>query len=70
MVDILVVSLHSGKEYSEDPTSFQVYFAQSCIDNGANLVVGHHPHVVQRVEEYSPSLDTSDEQSKNGWIDL
>jgi|AntAceMinimDraft_9_1070365.scaffolds.fasta_scaffold01780_4 poly-gamma-glutamate synthesis protein (capsule biosynthesis protein) len=68
IVDILIVSLHSGKEYSEGPTSFQVSFAQSCIDSGANLIIGHHPHVVLGVEEYSPSLDASDEQSKNGWI--
>jgi len=57
IVDILVVSLHSGKEYSQDPTLFQIFFAESCINNGADLVIGHHPHVVQKVEKYN-----------DGWI--
>lgn len=57
VADILVVSLHAGKEYSPEPTSFQVDFAHSCIDAGADLIIGHHPHVVQKVEKY-----------KGGWI--
>jgi len=56
-VDILVVSLHAGQEYAENPTNFQISFAQDCINSGADLVVGHHPHVVQRIEQY-----------KDGWI--
>jgi len=56
-VDILVVSLHSGEEYKKKPTPFQVSFAKICIDNGADLVIGHHPHVVQGIEKY-----------KDGWI--
>ncbi len=55
--DILIVSLHSGDEYAKEPTAFQVIFAKDCIDSGANLVVEHHPHVLQRLEQY-----------KNGWI--
>jgi len=56
-VDVLVISLHAGEEYAENPTNFQISFAQDCIDNGADLVIGHHPHVVQRIEKY-----------KDGWI--
>jgi len=56
-VDILIISLHAGEEYEENPNLFQVSFAKSCIENGADLVVGHHPHVVQAIEKY-----------KNGWI--
>ncbi len=56
-VDILIISLHAGEEYAENPTNFQISFAQDCISNGADLIVGHHPHVVQRVEQY-----------KDGWI--
>jgi len=55
--DILIISLHSGEEYSFEPTQFQVEFSQAFIDAGANLVVGHHPHVIQRDELY-----------KNGYI--
>lgn len=49
-VDILVVSLHAGEEYSKEPNEFQKAFAKSAINAGADLVVGHHPHVVQPVE--------------------
>jgi poly-gamma-glutamate synthesis protein (capsule biosynthesis protein) len=56
-VDVLIVSLHAGEEYAENPTNFQISFAQDCINSGADLVVQHHPHVVQRIEKY-----------KNGWI--
>jgi len=55
--DILIVSLHAGKEYSSKPTPFQVLFSQVCIEAGADLVVGHHAHVIQPVEKY-----------KSGWI--
>jgi len=56
-VDVLIVSLHSGEEYSTSSTPFQISFSKVCIDAGADLVVGHHPHVIQKVEKY-----------KDGWI--
>lgn len=51
-VDILIVSLHSGEEYLKEPTGLQVSFARAAIDSGADLIVGHHPHVVQKNETY------------------
>ena len=56
-VDILIVSLHSGTEYSSLPTQFQKEFSRMAIDSGADLVIGHHPHVIQPNEKY-----------KDGWI--
>lgn len=56
-VDILIVSLHAGEEYIFEPTQFQVEFSRAAIDAGADLVVGHHPHVIQKSEKY-----------QNGWI--
>ncbi|MGE5483461.1 MAG: CapA family protein [Ignavibacteriales bacterium] len=50
--DFVVVSMHAGTEYSEDPDSNQVRYARAAVDAGADLVLGHHPHVVQRVERY------------------
>jgi len=49
-VDVLIVSLHAGKEYDTEPTQFQIDFAKMAIDSGADLVVGHHPHVIQPIE--------------------
>lgn len=50
--DFVIVSMHSGKEYTEELTEAQTGFARAAIDAGADLVIGHHPHVVQRVEKY------------------
>ena len=50
--DIVVVSVHWGEEYETHHNEFQEVFARGFIDAGANLVVGHHPHVVQELERY------------------
>ncbi|MDO8663734.1 MAG: CapA family protein [Candidatus Wildermuthbacteria bacterium] len=52
-VDVLIVSLHSGEEYISEPSQSQIEFARTAIDYGADLLVGHHPHVVQKNEIYS-----------------
>jgi poly-gamma-glutamate synthesis protein (capsule biosynthesis protein) len=51
--DFVVVSMHAGIEYAILPSKAQENFAHEAIDAGANLVVGHHPHVVQKAEEYN-----------------
>lgn len=50
--DIVVVSLHYGEEYFPTPNDLQVSISRAAIDAGADLVIGHHPHVVQRIEKY------------------
>lgn len=55
-VDILVVSYHYGNEYQKEPTERQKSLAKLAIDNGARIVVGHHPHVVQTVEKYKDGI--------------
>jgi len=50
--DIIVVSFHFGDEYQSSSNSSQQFFAHLAIDSGADLVIGHHPHVVQEVEKY------------------
>jgi poly-gamma-glutamate capsule biosynthesis protein CapA/YwtB (metallophosphatase superfamily) len=54
--DVVIVSMHSGIEYLAKPTAAQVTFAHAAIDAGATLVIGHHPHVVQREEQYRGGL--------------
>jgi poly-gamma-glutamate synthesis protein (capsule biosynthesis protein) len=49
---VVVVSIHWGVEYEETPTERQITYARLAIDSGASLVLGHHPHVIQPVEEY------------------
>ncbi len=55
-VDILVVSLHWGIEYVFYPSPEQQNLARLSIDKGADLVIGHHPHVIQGIEEYKNKL--------------
>jgi hypothetical protein len=53
--DILVVSIHFGNEYSPH-NSRQEILAKMAIDMGANIIVGHHPHVIQDIETYNGGL--------------
>jgi hypothetical protein len=45
--DAVIVSMHWGYEYEVRPDPAQRDIAQALLDAGADLVVGHHPHVVQ-----------------------
>jgi len=55
-VDVLITSFHFGEEYELIQNERQTQLAQDAIDNGALIVVGHHPHVIQPVEEYNGGL--------------
>jgi poly-gamma-glutamate synthesis protein (capsule biosynthesis protein) len=50
--DILVVSLHWGDEFIDRPSPGDVQLAHAVVDAGADLIVGHHPHVLRGVERY------------------
>jgi poly-gamma-glutamate synthesis protein (capsule biosynthesis protein) len=50
--DVVIVSLHSGIEYTDAPQPNQQSLARAAIDAGAALVLGHHPHTLQGVERY------------------
>jgi poly-gamma-glutamate capsule biosynthesis protein CapA/YwtB (metallophosphatase superfamily) len=50
--EIVIVSVHAGEEYSQELNWFQVEFSKAAIDAGADIVIGHHPHVVQKYEIY------------------
>ena len=54
--DVIVVSVHHGVEYRTIPTKAQVTFAHAAVDAGAMIVVGHHPHVIQPLEQYRDGL--------------
>lgn len=51
-VDVVMVSLHWGVEFTERPRPEQVALAHALVDAGADVIVGHHPHVLQSVEVY------------------
>ncbi len=52
---IVIVNLHWGIEGDDTPASSQIEIAHSIIDAGADLIIGHHPHRLQGIEEYNGS---------------
>lgn len=50
--DLVVVALHWGLERKPVPSPFQVALGRACIDAGADIVWGHHSHVLQAAELY------------------
>lgn len=55
--DLVVVSLHWGNEYQAGPDANQEKLAQRLVDAGADILWGHHPHVLQRMEWRSSKVD-------------
>jgi len=55
-VDYLIVSFHWGREKSLELRPYQPRLGHAAIDAGANIVLGHHPHVLQSIEEYKDGL--------------
>ncbi|MHC0552957.1 CapA family protein [Salinicoccus sp. CNSTN-B1] len=51
-VDMLVVSMHQGNEYEEFPRDEHVQQFEQIADAGADIILGHHPHVLQPVDIY------------------
>lgn len=50
--DLIIVSFHWGIERDYQPNSLQKKHAHLAIESGADLVLGHHPHVLQGIEKY------------------
>lgn len=51
-VDWVVVNYHWGVELAEYPGDWQIDLARFTIDQGADVVIGHHPHTLQGAEIY------------------
>lgn len=54
--EIVIAAFHWGTEGSYRVTSAQETYAHAAIDAGADIVYGHHPHVLQRIEEYGGGI--------------
>ena len=51
--DFQIVFFHGGKEAEHTPEQWKIDACHALIDNGADIVVGGHPHVLQRAESYN-----------------
>lgn len=54
-VDLIIACCHWGIELEHYPEAYQQELGRKCIDWGADLVIGGHPHVLQGIEEYNGS---------------
>lgn len=54
--DFVVVSFHWGQELATLPKQYQVLTARNAVNAGADLIIGHHPHVLQGIEQYKNAL--------------
>lgn len=54
--DLIVLSLHWGEEFISRPSGEQVRMGRKLIESGANIILGHHPHILQGIEQYRGGL--------------
>ena len=55
-VDVLIVAMHWGVEYTHEPTRYEKDMAQFLSDNGVDVIIGTHPHVIQPVTYINDTL--------------
>ena len=55
-VDVVAVQLHAGFQFQPAPSDFVANVARQAIDAGADIVICHHPHVLQGTEWYKDKL--------------
>lgn len=55
-VDVLMVAMHWGVEYTHTPTAYEKDMANFLADHGVDIVIGAHPHVIQPVEYIGNTL--------------
>ena len=64
--DVICVSMHWGTEYQTTPNDSQKELADFLFENGADIILGNHPHVLQPMEKRTIKL--SDGSKKEGFI--
>lgn len=55
-VDRVVLSLHWGNEFIRQPSKDQQMSAHRLIDGGVDVIIGHHPHILQPIETYEGGI--------------
>lgn len=65
-VDLISVSMHWGIEYRQTPTDEQENLANFLFENGADIILGSHPHVLEKMEKRTIKLE--DGTTKDGFL--
>ncbi len=64
--DLICVSMHWGIEYQTQPNAEQLSLANFLFENGADIIIGNHPHVLQSMEKREITLP--DGTTKDGFV--
>ncbi len=56
IADVLIVSMHWGREYHDIPSDEQRSIAHFLADLGVHIIIGNHPHVIQPIEWIKDTL--------------
>lgn len=64
--DLICVSMHWGIEYQTTPNTDQKKWADFLFENGADIIIGNHPHVIQPMEKREITLE--DGTTKDGFV--
>lgn len=64
--DLICISMHWGNEYQTSSNSNQEELADFLFKNGADIIIGNHPHVLQNMEKREITLD--DGSTKDGFV--
>lgn len=64
--DVIVVNMHWGVEYAQSPNEEQKRLAELLFKNGADIILGSHPHVLQKMEKVE--VDFGNRNKKDGFI--
>lgn len=59
--DKIIVFIHWGIEYQSEPNQNQLDIANFCWENGADIIIGSHPHVIQKSEWVTDSITQKDQ---------
>jgi poly-gamma-glutamate synthesis protein (capsule biosynthesis protein) len=54
--DLVIVSFHWGKEADGKVQAYQRSAAHKAIESGADVIIGHHPHILQGIEHYKSGI--------------
>ncbi len=65
-VDMIVACMHWGTEYQTKQNSEQEEFADFLFQNGVNVIIGNHPHVIQPIEKRTVTLE--DGSTRDGFV--
>ena len=60
--DVICVFMHWGEEYQNSPNNEQKRLAQLLFDNGVNVILGSHPHVLQKMEKVDLSTELDEKE--------